>query len=88
MLMIPLPRDFQDFLSLLNANAIRYLVIGGYAVAYHGYVRYTGDLDIFVELSTDNAGTDRPRPPRIRFRFAKTETRVVPAKGKNRPDGT
>jgi hypothetical protein len=31
--MIPLPRDFQDFLRLLNANAIRYLVIGGYAVA-------------------------------------------------------
>jgi len=55
MLMIPLPRDFQDFLRLLNANAIRYLVIGGYAVAYHGHVRYTGDLDIFVELSTDNA---------------------------------
>ena len=31
------------------------MVIGGYAVAYHGYVRYTGDLDIFVELSIDNA---------------------------------
>ena len=54
-LTIPLPRDFQDFLRLLNANAIRYLVIGGYAVAYHGHVRYTGGLDIFVELSTENA---------------------------------
>jgi hypothetical protein len=53
--MTPLPRDFQDFLRLLNANAIRYVVIGGYAVAYHGYVRYTGDLDVFVELSADNA---------------------------------
>lgn len=53
--MIPLPRDFQDFLRLLNANEIRYVVIGGYAVAYHGYVRYTGDLDIFVELSSENA---------------------------------
>lgn len=53
--MIPLPRDFQDFLRLLNANRIKYLVIGGYAVAYHGYVRYTGDLDIFVELSVSNA---------------------------------
>jgi hypothetical protein len=53
--MTPLPRDFQDFLQLLNANRIRYVVIGGYAVAYHGYVRYTGDLDIFVELSTKNA---------------------------------
>ena len=38
--MILLPRDFLDFLRLLNANAIRYVVIGGYAVAYHGYVRY------------------------------------------------
>ena len=37
--MIPLPRDFQDFLRLLNANATRYVVVGGYAVAYHGYVR-------------------------------------------------
>ena len=54
--MIPLPRDFQDFLRLLNANDIRYVVIGGYAVAFHGYVRYTGDLDIFVELSLENAG--------------------------------
>ncbi len=53
--MIPLPRDFQDFLRLLNANAIRYVVIGGYAVAHHGYVRYTGDLDLFVELSASNA---------------------------------
>jgi hypothetical protein len=54
--MIPLPRDFQDFLRLLNANAIKYVVIGGYAVAYHGYVRYTGDLDIFIEMSPNNAG--------------------------------
>jgi hypothetical protein len=53
--MIPLPRDFQDFLRLLNANAIRYVVVGGYAVAYHGYVRYTGELDLFVELSANNA---------------------------------
>ena len=53
--MIPLPRDFQDFLRLLNANGIRYVVVGGYAVAYHGYLRYTGDLDIFVEFSRENA---------------------------------
>ncbi len=56
MRMIPLPRDFRDFLGLLNTNAVKYVVIGGYAVAYHGYVRYTGDLDIFVELSIENAG--------------------------------
>ena len=53
--MIPLPRDFQDFLKLLNAGRIRYVIIGGYAVAFHGYVRYTGALDIFVEMSESNA---------------------------------
>jgi hypothetical protein len=53
--MIPLPRDFKDFLRLLSANGIKHLVIGGYAVAYYGYVRYTGDLDVFVELSPENA---------------------------------
>lgn len=53
--MIPIPRDFKDFLRLLNAKRIRYVVIGGYAVAFHGYVRYTGDLDVFVELSVENA---------------------------------
>jgi hypothetical protein len=53
--MILIPRDFEDFLRLLNARRIKYVVIGGYAVAFHGYVRYTGDLDIFVELSAGNA---------------------------------
>jgi len=53
--MIPIPRDFQDFLRLLNGHGVSYVVVGGYAVAFHGYVRYTGDLDVFVELSTENA---------------------------------
>jgi predicted nucleotidyltransferase len=43
-------------LRLLNEREVRYLVIGGYAVAYHGCPRYTGDLDIFVEASPENAG--------------------------------
>ena len=53
--MIPIPRDFRDFIGLLNARRVRYLVVGGYAVAYHGYPRTTGDIDIFVELSPRNA---------------------------------
>jgi predicted nucleotidyltransferase len=52
--MIPIPRDFREFLKLLNRKRVRYLVVGGYAVAYHGYPRYTGSLDIFVALSTAN----------------------------------
>lgn len=53
--MIPIPRDFREFIGLLNARRVRYLVVGGYAVAYHGFPRTTGDIDIFVELSRRNA---------------------------------
>jgi predicted nucleotidyltransferase len=53
--MTQIPRDFQEFLRLLNDQKIEYLIIGGYAVGHYGYVRYTGDLDIFVDLSRENA---------------------------------
>ena len=51
----PLADDFSDFLSLLNANQVRYLLIGGYAVIYHGYPRSTGDLDVWIAVSDENA---------------------------------
>jgi len=44
--MIAFPRDFNEFLQLLNSRKIEYLVVGGYAVGFHGYPRATGDLDI------------------------------------------
>ncbi len=50
-----LPQDFKDFLRLLNAHEVNYLLIGGYAVGYHGYPRATSDLDIWVEISRENA---------------------------------
>ncbi len=53
--MIPIPRDFRDFIGRLNERRVRYLVVGGYAVAYHGYPRTTADIDIFIELSRRNA---------------------------------
>ena len=46
--------DFSDFLELLNKNKVRFLLIGGYAVILHGYVRSTSDMDIFVEKTEDN----------------------------------
>ena len=46
--MIRLPPDFKEFLQLLNVNEVQYLIIGGYAVGYHGYPRATGDLDVWV----------------------------------------
>ena len=48
--MIEFPRDFKEFLQLLNSKKIEYLVIGGYAVGYHGYPRATGDLDMDKDL--------------------------------------
>ncbi len=50
-----LPSDFREFLKLLDSHSVDYLLIGGYAVAYHGYPRATGDLDIWVAPSTENA---------------------------------
>jgi hypothetical protein len=53
--MIRLPPDFKEFLQLLNEHDVRYLLIGGYAVGYHGYPRATVDMDIWVALQPDNA---------------------------------
>ena len=50
-----LPPDFKDFLKLLSQHRVRFLVVGGYAVAYHGYARYTGDMDVWVEVEPGNA---------------------------------
>lgn len=47
--------DFKEFIQLLNDNAVRYLVVGGYAVAFHGHPRYTKDIDVWVELERGNA---------------------------------
>jgi hypothetical protein len=50
-----LNQDFKEFIQLLNDNQVKYLVIGGYAVAVHGHPRYTKDIDIWIEISEKNA---------------------------------
>jgi hypothetical protein len=45
---IRLPPDFKEFLQLLNAHQVEYLLVGGYAVGYHGYPRATVDMDIWI----------------------------------------
>ncbi len=50
-----LNQDFKEFIQLLNDNQVKYLVIGGYAVAVHGYPRYTKDIDVWIEMSLENA---------------------------------
>ena len=47
--------DFRDLLALLNKHQVDYLIVGAYALAYHGAPRYTGDIDIYVRPETGNA---------------------------------
>lgn len=47
--------DFEEFFESLNAEGVRYLVVGGYALAYHARPRYTKDLDIWIEPDRGNA---------------------------------
>jgi hypothetical protein len=50
-----LPQDFKEFLQCLNDQGVDYLLIGGHAVAYHGYPRSTSDLDVWVAVNQVNA---------------------------------
>lgn len=50
-----LNQDFREFIQLLNHHEVQYLVVGGYAVAFHGYPRYTKDIDIWIKLDKANA---------------------------------
>jgi hypothetical protein len=50
-----LDQDFKEFIELLNKHEIEYLLIGGFAVALHGYVRNTVDIDFWINNSKDNA---------------------------------
>lgn len=49
-----LDEDFREFIELLNAHSVSYLVIGGYAVNAHGYPRYTKDIDFWIWLTEEN----------------------------------
>ncbi len=48
-------KDFKEFIELLNKYDVKYLVVGGYALAFHGYPRYTKDIDFWVWVEKKNA---------------------------------
>ncbi len=50
-----LPDDFREFLRCLNAHSVRYLVTGGHAVSFHGYPRFTSDIDVVIVSDPENA---------------------------------
>ncbi len=70
-----LPEDFKEFLKLLTECEVEYLLIGGYAVGYHGYPRATADMDIWVAISPENAY----RLVEAFRRFGLSESSITPA---------
>lgn len=50
-----LHKDFKEFIELLNLHKVDYVIVGGYAMAFHGCPRFTGDIDFFVKPQRDNA---------------------------------
>jgi len=48
-------QDFKELLELLNEQKVKYIIVGGYALAFHGAPRFTGDLDIYVMPDKKNA---------------------------------
>ena len=59
--------DFEELLRLLEEHGVDYMIVGGYAVAYHGYPRFTRDIDLFFDCSAENI--DRLRDALIAFGF-------------------
>ena len=48
-------RDYKELLELFNAHNVDYVIVGGYALAFHGAPRFTGDIDLFVKPDAKNA---------------------------------
>ena len=69
-----LSQDFKEFIQLLNVHKVEYLVVGGYAVAIHGFPRTTGDIDFWVKPSQENA--ERIVKSLIEFGFGSLDINV------------
>jgi len=48
-------KDFKEFLALLNEHEVEFIIVGGYALAFHGAPRFTGDIDVFIKPDKANA---------------------------------
>ena len=53
--MTRLPKDWREFIELLNSHQVDYLIVGAFALAFHGHPRSTGDIDILVRPTAENA---------------------------------
>jgi hypothetical protein len=64
---ISLDPNFREFIALLNSEGVRYLLLGGYAVNYHGHHRFTGDIDFWIAIDAENARRVSAAPQRFGF---------------------
>lgn len=47
-------KDFEDFINLLNDHDIRYVIVGAFAISFHARPQFTGDIDFFIDNSSEN----------------------------------
>ncbi len=73
--------DFEDFLRLLESHEVEYMIVGGYAVAFHGFPRFTKDLDIF--FADDFTNLQRLQRALVDFGF---QASTIPLEALGRPD--
>lgn len=62
------PKDLREFIESLNSHGVEYLIVGAHALAFHGFPRFTGDVDILLRSTPDNAA--RVEKVLIAFSFA------------------
>ena len=66
--------DFEELLRLLETHHVDYMIVGGYAVAFHGYPRFTKDIDVFFDATERNA--DLLRAALVDFGFPESDLPV------------
>jgi len=74
--------DFREFLELLNAHKVQFIIVGGYALAFHGAPRFTGDIDVFVK--PDNANAKRIINALADFGFSSLDLTINDFKDQNK----
>jgi predicted dinucleotide-binding enzyme len=73
-------RDFAEFIRILNRHRVRFLIVGAYALAHHGYPRATNDVDVLI--ATDDANRKRVRAAAIEFvGLAPSDAALRPPRG-------
>ena len=67
-------KDFKEFLALLNEHKVEFIIVGGYALAFHGVPRFTGDIDVFIK--PDKANAERILEALVAFGFGSLDITI------------